>query len=216
LFALPLSAQVSKFAPSALRVGVDPGTVIYNIFSEKRNFYEVTADIDIHKYFFVADYGHTTFDLNDPTFAYHNEGNYLRFGADLNLMYGDRRNNVSFFGLRYAMASFSDEMNFSTSAILQSDNRWPATMETTGSDNLSAHWYEMVTGLKVRMIKQLYFGFTVRFKMFMKAKGTEDLKPYYIPGFGKNISKSYWGFNYYVSYRFPFRKKTIVPKKDDK
>ena len=67
----------------------------------------------------------------------------------------------------------------------------------------------MVTGLKIRVVKQLYLGFTLRYKLFMSTSGAEDLRPYYIPGFGKNIGTSAFGFNYYVSYRLPFRKKII-------
>ena len=67
----------------------------------------------------------------------------------------------------------------------------------------------MVSGLKIRVVKQLYLGFTIRYKLFMSVKNVEEFKPYYVPGFGKNISTSAFGFNYYVTYRLPFRKKIV-------
>ena len=43
----------------------------------------------------------------------------------------------------------------------------------------------------------------------MDFNGATETRPYYIPGFGKNVKTAGFGFNYYVSYRLPFRKKTV-------
>jgi hypothetical protein len=67
----------------------------------------------------------------------------------------------------------------------------------------------MNAGLKVRVFKQLYLGFTARFKLALSISGDGNLRPYYVPGFGKNIGSSAWGFSYYVFYRLPFRKKVV-------
>ncbi len=202
-------AQVSRYAPSALRVGADPGTFLYMLFSEKRGFFEAEADIDIDKFFLVANYGLSSFRLDESTYRYENTGSYLRFGADFNLMYDDPNNNITFIGLRYASASFSDKLDYSTQAVIQKETGWPNTVETMSNDRLRAGWFEMDAGLKIRVVKQLYLGFTVRYKLFLKVTGQERMRPYFVPGFGKNIGTSAFGFNYYVSYRLPFRNKTI-------
>jgi hypothetical protein len=124
-------------------------------------------------------------------------------------MHEDPNLNIMFFGLRYARSSFNDKLQYDTHAVIQSETTWPNTRETSSNGNAKASWYEMVTGLKIRIVKQLYMGFTMRFKLLMKTKQTEILKPYYIPGFGKNVSSSSFGFNYYISYRLPFRKKIV-------
>jgi hypothetical protein len=186
------------------------------IFSEKRGFFEAEADIDINRFFLVANYGTSNYQLDKPTFSYTNDGNYLRFGADINFMHEDPHNNVAFFGLRYATASFKDQLNYTTSQIIQSETGWPNTTESIANDHVNARWIEMVTGMKIRVVKQLYLGFTVRYKIFMNPNGASGLKPYYIPGFGKNIGKSAFGFNYYISYRLPFRKKTVFLDENEK
>ncbi|MCG8311489.1 MAG: DUF6048 family protein [Cytophagales bacterium] len=204
-----LFGQVDRYVPSAIRIGGDPGTFGYMLFSEKRGFIEAEADIDFDRLFIVANYGLSNYKLDEPTYVYENNGSYLRVGADINFMHQDQNLNVMFFGLRYATSSFNDKLDYDTQAIIQSQTGWPNTRETSRSDNGKATWYEMVTGLKIRIVKQLYMGFSLRFKLLMKTTQTNDLRPYYIPGFGKNINTSSFGFNYYISYRLPFRKKII-------
>lgn len=211
-----LFAQADRYAPTAVRIGIDPGTLINMVFSEKRSSFEIEADIDIDRYFIVADYGLSSYKLDEDTYTYDNEGSYLRLGADINFMNKDPNLNVAFFGLRYASSSFSDRLDYDTKAIIQSDIGWPSTRETISNENAKANWFEMTSGLKIRVVKQLYMGFTIRYKFMMKTENTEGLRPYYIPGFGKNINTSAFGFNYYISYRLPFRKKIIYTdvKKD--
>ena len=211
-----LFGQVDRYAPTAVKIGVDPGTLGYMIFSEKRSMFEIEADMDIDRFFVVANYGLSNYKLTEDTYAYENDGSYLSLGADINFMNKDPHLNVAFFGLRYATSSFTDKLDYDTKAAIQSEIGWPSTRETVSNGNAKANWYEMVSGLKIRVVKQLYMGFTLRFKFMMKVKQTENFRPYYIPGFGKNIKESNFGFNYYVSYRLPFRKKMIYTDKNDK
>ena len=202
--------QASRFVPSAIRIGADPGTLGYMIFSKKRNFLELEADMDVDRFFVVADYGASSFKLDESTYTYDNSGSYMRFGADINFMHKDPHYNVAFFGLRYGTAKFRDQLDYNTRQLIQSSTGWPDSRETASNTGAKANWFEINTGLKIRIIKQLYTGFTLRYKIFMKVHKTDgELRPYYIPGFGKNIGSSAWGFNYYVSYRIPFRKKII-------
>jgi len=203
--------QVGRYAPSALRIGADPGTLGYMLFSEKRSFFEMEADVDIDKFFLVADYGLSSYKLIDDTYTYNNDGTYYRIGADINLMNKDPNLNVTFFGIRYAAARFDDDLNYNTQTLIHPDTGWPSTWESSSNENIRARWFELVTGIKIRVVKQLYLGFTMRYKLFKSVSAAEELRPYYIPGFGKNVvsGTSAFGFNYYVSYRLPFRKKII-------
>jgi hypothetical protein len=202
-------AQVGKWAPSAVRLGGDPGTFYYMIFSERRGFFEFEADVDFNRFFLVANYGLSDYRLEKPTFLYTNSGSYMRFGVDINFMHDNPNNNVAFFGLRYATNSFKDQLEYDTEQIIQSEIGWPNSTETMSNDRVRANWFEMNAGLKIRVVKQLYFGFTLRYKLLMDPSGFSRLRPYYIPGFGKNATTSAFGFNYYISYRLPFRKKTV-------
>ena len=143
-----LSAQVSRYAPTAVRIGADPGTLAYMIFSEKRGFFEIEADTDIDRFFLVANYGVSNYLLDEPTYRYENNGSYLRFGADINFMHKDPNLNVMFFGLRYATSSFNDQLDFDTDAVIQSQTGWPNTRQTISNGNAKANWHEVVAGTK--------------------------------------------------------------------
>ena len=206
---LSVLGQAGRYAPSSIKLGADPGTLGYMLFSEKRGFFEAEADIDIDRFFIVGNYGFSDYLLDEPTYRYESNGSYLRLGADINFMHQDPNLNIAFFGLRYASSSFDEKLDYNTQAVIQSETGWPNTQETVTNTNAKASWFEMVTGMKIRVVKQLYMGFTLRYKLFMKVRQVEELRTYYVPGFGKNVSSSAFGFNYYISYRLPFRKKII-------
>ncbi|MGB5928335.1 MAG: hypothetical protein WBH03_09160, partial [Cyclobacteriaceae bacterium] len=46
--------QEADWAPSALRVGTEVTGPLFGLFSEDLSLYEITADVDFHKYFLVA------------------------------------------------------------------------------------------------------------------------------------------------------------------
>lgn len=214
LVPLSMMAQVGKWAPSAVRVGVEPGALGYMIFSEKRGFFEATADLDINNIYLAMDYGINSYNLDEPSYKYENDGRYIRFGADINIMKADKNFNVMFFGLRYARSIFSDNLKYETQAVLESETGWPSTWESVSNTNVRSNWIEMVAGLKIRIFKQLYAGFTVRYKFLNSIRNQGTLKPYYIPGWGKNVNDDAWGLNYYIYYRIPFRKKIIYVKEE--
>ncbi len=211
-----LFGQKGRYAPTAIKLGIDPGTLGYMVFSEKRGFLEFEGDIDFDRFFVVANYGLSNYKLVEDTYVYENDGSYLRLGADINFMNKDPHLNVAFFGVRYVSSSFTDKLDYDTQTIIQTNTGWPNTRESNTNIDGKANWYELNTGMKIRVVKQLYMGFTLRYKFLMKIKGTENLRPYYIPGFGKNINTTAFGFNYYVSYRLPFRKKIIYTDSDKK
>lgn len=205
---------IDQWIPSSIRVGgaVDP--LGYLIFSDKRNYFEATADIDFNRFFLVYDYGYNHYKLNEPTYVYSNKGRYMRLGPDVNFMSGDKQLNVGFFGFRYAWSSFQDELSYNTKAVIESDIKWPNTREEVSNIDGRSHWFEMVAGLKVRVYRHFFMGFTARYKFLIKVKVDGSLKPYWVPGFGKLVNQDSWGLNYYIYYNIPFRKKIYFEKSE--
>jgi hypothetical protein len=56
-------------------------------------------------------------------------------------------------------------------------------------------------------------GYTARMKFAPGVKGGGALVPYDIPGYGLAAKAPYWGFNYQLFWRIPFRKVNGVLKK---
>ncbi len=206
-----------QWVPSALRIGVSAGSLGYLIFSDTRNYFEASADIDINRFFLVYEYGFNDYKLDEPTYNYTNSGDYMRVGLDANFMYGNKDMNAGFFGMRYGWTTFLNQLDYDTKTVIGSETGWRNTREETSDEQVQAHWFELDAGLKVRIVGHFFMGFTIRYKFLVKGRTDGNLKPYWIPGFGKFVNSDSWGFNYYFYYDIPFRKKTsrVKSKKDE-
>ena len=162
--------QLSKWMPSAVRVGTDVGALGYMIFSDQRSYFEIEGDIDINNFFAVVDVGIDNYQISQPTYEYNNNERYMRIGLDVNFIKPNKNQNVAFFGVRYATSSFDDKLIYDTDAVIESETGWPNTTETATNTDAKGNWYELNTGLKVRVIRQLYLGFTARYKIGLSIK----------------------------------------------
>jgi len=179
-------------------------------FKNGKQKFEITGDIDVYKYFITVDYGLSQNQISETEFNYRNAGSYSRIGIDYDFLFFDEDNHVIFFGLRYARSFFSEKFDYS----IYDSVYGPYDLYVENQD-ARARWWEMNAGLKARIWKQLYVGWTGRFKFAQKSSGDDNLSVYQIPGFGLAENKSRWGFNYYIYYRFPFRNKPRILQKEE-
>jgi hypothetical protein len=202
----------SKFTPSAVRVGTDLISIGTSIADPNMFRFEINADTDVHKYFVSFDYGYAHLNRADSGFTYQNTGTYFRLGPDVNVLSPDKDNNTVFFGIRYARGFYSDVLS-----INQQTKHWGNVQATLKNSGVQSQWVEFVGGVKIQLIKQLYIGFTGRYKFGLSLKGAGDLTPYDAPGFGTSNKTSAFGFNYHLFYRFQFRNKPLYvkPKKKE-
>ncbi|MGF1638631.1 MAG: DUF6048 family protein [Cyclobacteriaceae bacterium] len=205
----PSYAQPGRFIPSGVRVGTDLPYFGYQAFSQNLKPWELTADIDIHKFFLVADYGRVSYTANENYHNYNSQGSYMRIGADFNFLNQDTTHSVFYFGFRLANGGLNESTQFSTNNGVEINSGWPTEEIEINTTGIRTSWVEFVTGMRIRIIQEIYMGFTVRYKLSPRYRGNETLRPYYLPGYGKNIDESTWGFNYYIYYRIPFRKKVF-------
>jgi hypothetical protein len=77
--------------------------------------------------------------------------------------------------------------------------------QTAINRSMKAGWGEITLGLRVKIWKQLWMGYTARLKMAPQVKGNGEFVPYEIPGYGLAAKSTYWGFNYQLYWRFPIK-----------
>jgi len=195
------------YIPSAIRLGVDAFGLLKSGFNSDFKRMEGQVDIDLHHLFFAIDYGYEKNSSSGDNFNYENWGTYYRIGLQANIQPYNVNRNVMFFGFRYAKSNFQDKLEF-----VNTTNNFGDTPFSFVNDNLSAKWFEINLGMKIKIVDQLYFGYTIRFKFAQSLSGEGQLTPREIPGYGKSDKKSAAGFNYYIAYRFPFRNKSIPIK----
>ena len=204
----PVKEKVIRdFKPSAVNFGLEVLGLARTITSSGFSQFEAQGDIDFDRYFFVVDIGREQNSLSNSDFNYLNRGSYFRTGIQINMMPYNPDRNFMFFGFRYARSIFSDEIAYEFEY-----DKWGQQVFDSKNDGVSARWFELNMGMKVKVHKNIYFGYTLRFKLARKLTGYNELVPRNIPGFGRAIKTSNAGFNYYILYHLPFRNKVVPPR----
>ena len=206
------------FRPVSLRFGTDLIGLTKTFVDKDKSEFEISADMVFYKYLFNVEFGYLQVNrigVFDPTgtdsgllegesYDYQSEGSYLRFGPDINLLKNDPDRSVLLFGLRYGLSRFKDDIVFE-----MQEDVWPNAAMVRGeaqNDEVRASWLEATTGLKVKVWKDVWLGYTARFKFGLSVKGADNLEPFDVPGYGRAAENTYWGFNYYLFYTLPLRR----------
>ncbi len=198
-----------RFYPRSIRFGTDLISLIKSQTTSTFTGWEVNADIDCGKYFMAVDYGSwgRNYDLRNGG-DYTNSGTYWRAGMDANLLRKDPDKNLVFLGFRYGHSSFSESSN-----IHISDPFFGDVQKHVTNPAVTAAWGELTGGLRVKIWKEFWMGYTARMKFAPTVTGETGMTTYDIPGYGRNVKGFYWGFNYQIFWRIPFTKqKKAAPK----
>lgn len=212
--AFNLSAQEAEnvpldkrdWKPSVVFFSADVVKLIDMAASNDLNM-EFNFKTDFDQLFLAFDFGLENQNLSGEGFDYHSEGRFYRIGPQINFMkYNQERSNI-FFGISYAAANLSDNIDYHVA-----EGVFDEAQLQYSNVNLKAHWFELNTGLSVRVAGPIFLGYTVRFKLAKSMDTPSKLTPFNIPGYGDASKDSRFGFNYYVTYKLGFRKKKIPQK----
>lgn len=177
---------------------------------------EVAFDVNLKNRFFpTVELGyakaHTEGDLG---ILYDTRAPYFRIGADYNALYKKKHGNMLLVGLRYAMTSYSYDIeaigiqdpiyggDFGNPNLI--DNIWGGSIPYNYSGMKgSMHWLEICLGLRAQIWKDLYMGWALRVKYRLTESTGKYGDPWYVPGFGKYGSNTI-GVTYTITYKLPF------------
>ncbi|MEM7548145.1 MAG: DUF6048 family protein [Bacteroidota bacterium] len=199
--------KINKFdiRPYGLRLGVDISDIGVSLFDDDRTRYGINLDLDIHKYLFQIDGGYARSTYTEEDLIYRSEGVFYRVGIDYNFMYFNEQASAIFLGARYANAvTYDDEI-----AFVLGDPIFGSEIIRSEVENRSANWLEITTGIKARVLENIFIGFTARYK-FRRRGNRDQIVTFDLPGFGRTDRMANLGLNYYVYYRLPFRKKDLI------
>lgn len=186
-----------SFRPTSIRVGTDLISLLKIPLSDQFDGWEVSADIDLSRYYFTVEVGNWEKNFMSEAQQYSNSGNYYRVGFDMNLLLKDPDKNMFFVGLRYAHASFNEQLNY-----VADDPVFGNVQQTFVNDNMKAGWGEATLGLRVKIWKEFWMGYTARLKVAPTVGTKGQFSVYDIPGYGLASKNTYWGFNYQLYWRF--------------
>ena len=194
-----------------VRFGVDLFKLSRSFYEKNYKGLEVVGDYRLTKnYFLAAEIGNENKITDDTRLNFTTKGTYLKVGFDYN-SYDNWLNmeNMVYIGLRYGISAFSQELNtykiYNTTAYFGEQQ---PVYSGDKFDGLSAQWLEFVTGVKVKVINNVFVGFSARINYLVTQKSPENFANLYIPGFNRTYEGSFGvGFNYTVSYFLPLYKK---------
>ena len=173
---------------------------------------ELVGDIRLFSEFYGAiELGNEKKTQQSEQINYTTTGNYIKLGFDYNLFKNWKgMNNAIYLGLRIGNSFHKQKVN--EYEPYQINHYWPAEIIKKGpeireQDALSARWVEVVTGIKVKMIKNIYMGFSLRLNRLMSDIRPDNFDNLYIPGFNKKTDENVWGagFNYTITYAIPVK-----------
>ena len=196
----------NKYLPTGIRVGTDVLALVKSNFQNNFNGWEVNADVDFNRYFLALDYGNWGRTYDTDSADYNNNGRYWRAGIDVNFLLKDPDRNMFFIGLRYGRSAFSENLK-----LISYDPVWGSISRDYSNERVKSRWLELTTGIRVKMWKMIWMGYTARFKFGLKSKGDTQMLPHDVPGYGRTDKDNYWGFNYQIFIRIPFRETPPLP-----
>ncbi|MCI0751784.1 MAG: DUF6048 family protein [Flammeovirgaceae bacterium] len=183
-----------------MRLGTDLISIIWSRTGDSFKGYEFSGDVDFNHYYLTADFGKWERVFAPENGRYSNDGNYWRVGIDYNFLKKDPERNMFFFGLRYANGKFSENFTYTFD-----DPLWGSSNQTLTNADVKAKWMELTTGLRVKIWKVIWMGYTARYKFGLSTKGEGSLIPHDVPGYGRTDKDFYWGFNYMILVKIPVR-----------
>jgi hypothetical protein len=202
---LKVDTVKNRFLPTGIRIGTDVISIIKSQRQQNFSGWEMNGDIDFNRYLLAMEYGKWSRDFPGDSASYINDGTYWRVGVDANFLTKDPERNVFFIGFRYARSSYSESMS-----LIGRDTIWGDFQREYVNEDMSARWLELTTGLKVKIWKFIWLGYTARFKFGLKDQDGFEMLSHDIPGYGRTNKDTYWGFNYQLMIRFPIRSAPVV------
>ena len=196
----------------ALRAGIDLFMPVLSQFDSDFQGLEIVGDLNFYKdLFLAAEIGSLKKRIQSEQINFTTNGTYIKLGLDYNLFnnWKGMKNSI-FIGLRYGRSIHKHTIN--NYLIYITHHYWETPITNKGYSNgerksLSSGWIEFLFGIKTEVWKNFYLGISLRLNRILSQNQPEDFGNLYVPGFNKVTDENNFGvgFNYTITYSFPFR-----------
>lgn len=212
----PLQAQtvvdtVNYEERYGIRVGIDLSKPLRSLLQENYRGLEIMGDYRVYdNYYAAAELGNEQIPFEGDNLSVTANGSYIKLGVDYNA-YDNwaGMENFIYAGLRYGFSTFSQTLENYT--IYKRDQYFPPIVvdEPFESSGLTASWVELVVGLKVEILHNLYLGGNVQLKRIVTQSTPNNFDNLVIPGFNRTYDESSFGvgYGYNLSYLIPLYRK---------
>ena len=193
-----------------LRVGIDLSKPLISFLEPESKGLELVGDIRIlRNYYAAVELGFEDKTSKEDYLNYTTKGSYIKAGVNYNAYKNWKgMTNEIYIGVRYGFGLFNQTLNSYTPNVKGTYYIPNEVLAGTEFKDLSAHWGELVFGLKAETLKNLYLGFSFSFKKMISTKEPTNFKNLYVPGFNRvYLNDTGFGINYTLSYLIPIIKR---------
>lgn len=207
-----------------LRIGIDLSKPIRSLLEDDYQGLELLADFRIsHNVYIAGSLGNEEKTRQEDNYNFTTSGSYLKIGLDWNTYenwYG--MENIISLGFRVGASTFSQTLN--SYQIYNTNQYWGEIGSGIfGEDmlgeysGLSAQWAEIVLGMKVELVRNVFMGASVQLNYLINSSEAGNFPNLFIPGFNKvtDGSKFGVGYNYSISYLIPLFKGNKPQKEEN-
>ncbi|OEY73637.1 DUF6048 family protein [Salegentibacter salarius] len=203
--------SLAKREKFGLRIGTDLSKLARTAFEDDYSGFEILGDYRVYKnYYAAAELGNESMGYEEDNISLTSRGSYIKLGADYNAYENwTGMQNLIFVGARYGFATFTQEVDeyriYTTNSYFEPDVRTD-NIEYSG---LTASWVELIAGIKVEVLNNLYLSVNVQLKRRLFQSAPDNFDNLTIPGFNRTYDDSNIGvgYGYTISYLIPFYKK---------
>lgn len=193
-----------------LRVGIDLSKPLISFLEPESKGLELVGDIRVlRNYYAAVELGFEDKTSKEDYMNYTTKGSYIKAGVNYNAYKNWKgMTNEIYIGVRYGFSIFNQTLNSYTPNVKGTYFIPAVVLPNTEFKDLSAHWVELVFGLKAETLKNLYLGFSFSFKTMISTKEPDNFKNLYVPGFNRvYLNDTGFGINYTLSYLIPIIKR---------
>lgn len=190
---------------NGVSVGLNFFDAVMRIAGQKYMSFDVAADVSLWNWLFpVAEFGVGFADSHpeDSNFRYRGLPSfYGKIGFNYNFLYKSSPEYQVFVGFRAGYSAF----RYRISDIDITSGYWGQTNLFDLPTQHAQCWYgEALAGLKVRIYRNFFMGWTLRYRFKFSEKQGAESKPWFVPGYG---ASSPFGFTFSVIWNIPARRK---------
>ena len=194
-----------------LRVGIDLSKPLRTLLNDNYSGFEIVGDYRVYGNFYAAaELGNESLHFEEDNISVTSKGSYIKVGGDYNAYtnWQDMQNSI-FVGVRYGFSTFSQNLEqytiYTRNQYFEPDVR----MIDSESKGLTSNWIELIAGIKVEVLNNLFLSANVQLKRRLFETTPSNFDNLTIPGFNRTYDGSMFGvgYGYSISYLIPLYKK---------
>lgn len=196
--------------------GVDLWDPVMRAFGQHYGLVGFSAGLNLHNRYrpiVEVGLGNASYTPDDGNYTYKGKtAPYFKIGMDYNFLYNSNPDYEAYAGVRFGFSNFKYEL---TDVSLNSSYWQETSRFDIPSQSVSASYFELLFGIKVKVWRNIALGWTLRYHSIMNNGNPRYGDAWYIPGYGTRGGSWAGGFSVYYTLPLNKRRAPVVESEAD-